>query len=221
MKNEPAGLRESRPEVSSLEATPEARAQREAANGVRQADAVLDTVDRHLEARSTFKLRPSLLGEMNRLAIEGLTQFAGVPRPHGMTIHGSQHQPPPAEAVQGELEELCDYVNDNWQTKTPVHLAAYVMWRINWIHPYDDGNGRTARAIAYIILSLRMQMRLRGEETIVDQIINARGAYYRALETADAHWKQGVVDVSEMEELLSVLLARQFASLHARATGKS
>ena len=30
--------------------------------------------------------------------------------------------------------------NDNWDDSTPVHLASYVMWRLNWIHPFTDGN---------------------------------------------------------------------------------
>jgi hypothetical protein len=31
----------------------------------------------------------------------------------------------------------------------PTELAAYGLWRLNWIHPFVEGNGRTARAVCY------------------------------------------------------------------------
>jgi Fic family protein len=50
--------------------------------------------------------------------------------------------------VLEQIEFMCDYVNDRWAEASAVHLCAYVLWRLNWIHPFGDGNGRTARAIA-------------------------------------------------------------------------
>jgi Fic family protein len=55
--------------------------------------------------------------------------------------------------VADEVQSLCEYINDNWQST--VHLAAYVLWKMNWIHPFADGNGRTARAVSYVVLSIR------------------------------------------------------------------
>jgi Fic family protein len=208
--------RESKPDRAEIETDAKQRARREAANGVRQTDFVFYTIERYLEEGKQFKLRPSFLGELNRLAVDGLTSYAGVPRPHGMAITGSGHAPPPPGDVQPLIEELCDYVNDNW-SRSPIHLAAYVMWRLNWIHPYDDGNGRTSRAASYVVLSLRLGVRLPGRETIVDQIVHSKGAYYRALEAADRRFADGELDVGEMEELISNLLAKQFAKLHEDA----
>lgn len=178
------------------------------------------TIESHLQQGKRFRLRPSFMADLNRLAVDGLTQYAGVPRPHGMTITGSGHAPPPPGEVQSLIEDMCDYVNDNWD-RSAIHLAAYVMWRLNWIHPYDDGNGRTSRAAAYVVLSLRLGIRLPGKATIVDQIVGSKGAYYKALEAADNRLAEGVVDVGAMEELLSSLLARQFAKIHADANAAS
>jgi Fic family protein len=50
---------------------------------------------------------------------------------------------------------MCDYVNDQWSVRTALHLAAYVMWRLNWIHPFTDGNGRTSRISSYVILTIK------------------------------------------------------------------
>jgi Fic family protein len=36
--------------------------------------------------------------------------------------------------------------------------AAYALCRLNWIHPFAGGNGRTARAFSYLIICLDMQI---------------------------------------------------------------
>jgi len=93
-----------------------------------------------------------------------------------------------------------------------VHLAAYVMWRINWIHPFRDGNGRTARAVSYLILNIRLGQLLTGEPTIADQIVENKIPYYDALDDADAAWKDQKLDVSTMEKLITRLLEKQLSS---------
>ena len=66
--------RESKPARSVVETDKQARARLEAANGVRQTDFMFTTIDRALAGDGVFKLRPSLLGELNRLAVNGLTR---------------------------------------------------------------------------------------------------------------------------------------------------
>jgi hypothetical protein len=72
--------------------------------------------------------------------------------------------------VADEVQLMCEYVNDNWSTKSAVHLAAYVLWKMNWIHPFADGNGRTARAISYVVLSIKLDSLLPGTPTIPEQL---------------------------------------------------
>jgi len=60
--------------------------------------------------------------------------------------------------------------------------------------------------------------RLPGRNTIPEQIAADKSPYYRALEEADLAFKDGQLDLTAMEELLSELLARQLLSVHAAAT---
>lgn len=94
-----------------------------------------------------------------------------------------------------------------------MHLAAYVLWRMNWIHPFVDGNGRTARAVSYLIISVRLRCRLPGTNTIPEQIASDRSPYYQALEAADKAFSEGKMDVGRAEKLLEDLLANQLASV--------
>ncbi|RWR48050.1 Fic family protein [Sinirhodobacter huangdaonensis] len=205
----------------------EARARTEAANGLRQAERVIEMVMSSLE-RHAFKLRPSTILDLHREAIQGLSPYAGNWRPGDVAINLSSHLPPLAGAVPYLVEELCDYVSEKWDKRTAIHLASFVMWRLNWIHPFTDGNGRTSRAVSYLVLCCRSRALLPGANTIPEQVVRDRAPYYSALEAADARlrqWKSAQGDgfpddiVREMEELMAGMLARQLRDVFDEAKG--
>ena len=210
--------RKSRPERKELITDPDEIARIEAENGLRQTKFVIDTIDEQLRQSEGFRLRPSLISRLNRLAVEELSELAGSYRPGPMSISNSKHTPPPAEDVQRLVEEMCDYVNDNWD-RDAWHLAAYLMWRLNWIHPYEDGNGRTSRAISYLVLCIKLGLRLPGSKTIPEVIAENKGPYYVAIDEADSAARQSKVDVTAMERVLKDALADQLADFGNKITG--
>lgn len=112
---------------------------------------------------------------------------------------------------------MCEYVNKNWSLSGDdlsdgIHLASYLMWRLNWIDPFRDGNGRTSRAVSYLVLTIRLGQVLRGEPTIPDQIVDNKAPYYKALDDADAAWSKGALDLTTMEQLIERLLEKQLSS---------
>jgi Fic family protein len=119
------------------------------------------------------------------------------------------------------VEDLCDYVNSNWDKESAIHLAAYVMWRLNWIHPFADGNGRTSRILSFFVLFAKLGALLPGTPTLPDLIIDNRSHYEEALDDADDACKAGRIDVSKMEALLERLLAKQLARVYELAAGKN
>jgi Fic family protein len=194
------------------------KARAEARNALRQFDKVVDYVEFWLsEKERAFSLRPSTILDLHRYALEGINANAGVWRPGGVEIRGSKHAPVQPYMVPKLIEDLCDYINENWQNKSPVHIAAYSMWRINWIHPFVDGNGRTARALSYMLLCLRLGYLLPGTKTIPDQISEDKNPYYKALESADEHFRNNKIDVSQLELMISDMLAAQLVELHNMA----
>ncbi len=135
-------------------------------------------------------------------------------------IEGSKHEPVGAHLVPEKIEELCDYVNQHWEHVTAIHLSAYIMWRLNWIHPFADGNGRTSRMLSYAVLCIRTGEVLPGRRTIPEQIVDNRGPYFDALDAADQADREGRLDLGAMEALLESLLAQQLMSVYAAAGGK-
>ena len=184
----------------------------EAANALRQTERVRQLILEVVDGRP-FKLRPSTLLDLNRCAIEGLDAYAGIWRPAGIEIGESKHTPPGGHLVPELVEDLCDYVNERWETHSAVHLSSFVMWRLNWIHPFTEGNGRTSRAASYLVMCANSAALLPGTETIPEQIVANRTPYYEALEDADQkHTESGIFEddtVSSMEQLIGAMLAKQ------------
>jgi Fic family protein len=193
--------------------------QQEIRNGAIQFLAVLNYAEdwiRHGKA----DLTADLLKELQRLAINQIYTCAGTFRDGPVRIKDVKHQPPNHTDVPILVGEMCDYVHQAWDSKPAVHLAAYLMWRINWIHPFFGGNGRTARAAAYLVLCVRIGFILPGEKTIPDLIVADRNPYYDALRSADEAWEEQRLDVVQMEQMMSSLLAAQLYAVHKKATGQ-
>lgn len=217
-------IRHSQAETPELIQDEMDRAKKEASNGLVQAERVRQLILECIDGRP-FKLRPSAISGLNLCAIDGLDAYAGIFRPGIVVINKSSHQPPEAHLVSELVDDLCDYVNENWDTRSSVHLAAMVMWRLNWIHPFTEGNGRTSRAVSYLILCTHAKVLLAGSKTVAELIVENRELYYQALEAADAVYEQegrlSSQTVVVMEELLTGLLATQLRTALDTATGAS
>jgi Fic family protein len=61
--------------------------------------------------------------------------------------------PPPPDQVEGLMSDLLDFCNDD--SLAPLVQAAIAHAQFETIHPFDDGNGRTGRALVQILLRRR------------------------------------------------------------------
>ena len=196
-------------------------ARREAENGLKQFSLAVEIIRNHVkDEERPFRLRSSTVLKLHSAALEGLHPLAGTYRNTPVKIGGSKHQPPEAAMVAEEVEHLCEYVNDNWKDATAEHLSAYVLWKLNWIHPFADGNGRTARAVSYVVMNIKMDSLLPGTPTIPEQIASNKKPYYDALEKADlALVEHKKIDVGALEEMLHGMLAHQLLASVKEAKG--
>ena len=102
--------------------------------------------------------------------------LAGRYRREPVTIKGSKHRPPHYEQVPGEMKYLGETIRERESLVSPIKwihfmdetisesekdlsnmdqiidLAAWAHYRIVYIHPFLDGNGRTARLITNLIV---------------------------------------------------------------------
>lgn len=88
------------------------------------------------------------------------TRMAGVVRTTQNWIGGNDHTPcgadyvpPPPDQLPPLLDDLCAAMNDD--TLPPLVQAALVHAQFETIHPFEDGNGRTGRALIHVLLRRR------------------------------------------------------------------
>ena len=65
------------------------------------------------------------------------------------------HIPPPADQLPARLSRLCDFANGTHDEPFvhPVIRAVVVHLWLAYDHPFEDGNGRTARALFYWVMA--------------------------------------------------------------------
>lgn len=110
-----------------------------------------------------------------RIDDENAGQYRTLP----VRIGGSQHQPPDAWEVARLMQEWADWLDGDAQSLHPIERAAQAHHRLVAIHPFVDGNGRTARLVMNLLL-----LRAGYPPTIIFQ--TNRRQYYRVLAQADA-----------------------------------
>lgn len=180
-------------------------------NLLRQYDYLKTTILVSLE-ENQFPVNRAFMCELNKHAVEYLAKNPGEIRKCPIYIKNSDHSPPDHGDVEEHLKSFFNYFADNWNAKTAIHLSAYALWGICWIHPFVEGNGRTARAFAYFVLCAKLSLLLPGKDNIPHQIRANRGPYYKALRAADLSYDGSSVDLTELETYLDGLLLKQLSA---------
>ncbi len=182
----------------------------EIANGNRQYDFLRSVVLVSLKAGKPF-LSQHIMKALNFQAITCLHTNAGEYRPCEVKV-GNDYSPPEHYRVSALMDDFVNTVNRSWEQSDPVGLAAFVLWRLNHIHPFINGNGRTARAASYFVLCLKAGGWLPGETILPELIRKNRPDYVAALKKGDASLLAGTLDLTELHALLTKLLGVQLAS---------
>ena len=120
---------------------------------------------------------------------------------------------PPAARVDQEMQGFLAWFNAPSEIDEVLKAALSHFWFIT-IHPFDDGNGRIARAIAGMALARSEGSPLRFY-SMSSQIQRERGEYYRILERT----QKGTTDVSEWMNWFVACLGRAIESAEKAVVG--
>ncbi|WP_428505140.1 Fic family protein [Roseateles sp.] len=191
--------------------------QLEAANGSRQYSFLASIIQASLTVDRAF-LSSTVIKALNFHAIACMHTNAGEYRPCPVSIMTGDivnHEPPAHFRVGALMDDFVNMVNRQWDRSEPVVLAAFVLWRINFIHPFINGNGRTARAAAYFVLCLKLGGMLPGDTALPELLRQNRPRYVAALAQVDASLAGGALDLVPLVELIDELLAQQLGPVLA------
>lgn len=121
-----------------------------------------------------------LIRTIHQLVVrETEAQTAGAYRTGNVMITGANHTPPDVSNVLGAMRDLISWMRGNQKKLHPVEFAAIVHHKLVNIHPFFDGNGRTARVVMNLLL-------LQEGYPLVIVLKNDRKKYYQVLARADA-----------------------------------
>jgi Fic family protein len=162
---------------------------------VREVENVLHAYNGVLEqlrAGVTPQLDPDLIRDFNRQVLEGLELpdevEPGELRHHSVTV--GPYRAPDWERCEDLLGEMCSWLNGpafsgDGAMRIPVAIikASLAHLYLAWIHPFGDGNGRTARLCEFLVL-VTSGVPTSAAHLISNHCNKTRDEYYRQLQYA-------------------------------------
>ncbi|WP_051235872.1 Fic family protein [Paenibacillus pinihumi] len=132
---------------------------------------------------SNTELTEYMIKSVHHLVLKNIDdENAGRYRMINVMISGSRHIPPNFAIVSEKMEQLMTWYQAHKDQLHPVELAAEFLFRFVYIHPFADGNGRTARLLMNLVL-----MQHGYPPPILKAADTDRLTYYEALEEASLH----------------------------------
>lgn len=130
-------------------------------------------------ARPKYSLIEKDIFGIHSLVLENIeSEFAGRYRNGQVRILGANFIPPNYVKVSGLMKDLVGYANENPHKLDHVELVARFHHQFVWIHPFFDGNGRTARLLMNLLL-------MKSDYPPAIILKNNRKQYYRSLNLAN------------------------------------
>ena len=170
------------------------------------------------------KITPVFIRDLHAITVRNLkrdgSQKPGAFRINNVAIANSSCVVSSPQAIPGDIAELVDYINAEHEKKEDIIRIACAHHRFVQIHPFDNGNGRTARLLTYAML-IKYGF-LKKKKTILNPssiFCMDRQKYYDMLSKADTGTKKGIeewceyVAIGILEEINKMfrLLDRDFA----------
>jgi Fic family protein len=166
---------------------------------IRNMESALDFIDKNIDDTS---INRTFLSELHKQVVGGLTaegsKNPGEYRQKEVKIAGATHLPPDYMQVNFYMEELFDFINRDDPSQFDLLKTAIAHHRFAWLHPFDNGNGRTVRLLTYAMLVNQ------GFKVRMGRIINPtavfcsdRDKYYKNLARADIGDDEGILNWCE------------------------
>lgn len=134
------------------------------------------------------KMTPFHIRQIHKLVLSQIDDIsAGNYRTTQVQIAGARHVPPEAWEIPAQMTEWGKWLTNAEKSTHPVILAALTHHRLVNIHPFVDGNGRTARLAMNLIL-----MQNGYPPTVI--LRTDRQSYYRVLSLADAGKEKALIN---------------------------
>jgi len=124
----------------------------------------------------------------------------------GKTIY----TPPPVYEIQHMMQELIDYINQTNDIH-PIFISGIAQFQLVHIHPFLDGNGRTARLLSTLCL-YRKGYDFKRLFTISEYYDRSRSDYYKAIQSV----RENDMDMTRWLEYFTYALSEQMQEIKTK-----
>lgn len=167
---------------------------------------------------SDLPVTEGLVRELHRLLVIDVRGNAAAPGEYRKiqnyvvnSVTGEKvYTPPPAYDVPAMMQGLVDYINDT-QDAHPVLVSGVAQFQLVHIHPFLDGNGRTARLLSTLCL-YRAGYDFKRLFTLSEYYDVKRVDYYRAIQSV----RENHMDMTCWLEYFTRGLAEQLLEIRTR-----
>lgn len=156
-------------------------------------DDAIEFIEEHTDEDTLFNR--AFISEIHKTLTKGLTpppngegsKYPGELRRHDVSIKSSGHMPPPPITLQSHFDEFIAFINYPHKEQYQLLMVAIAHHRFEYIHPFDNGNGRMGRLLNYAFL-IKLGFQVKNERIINPSSVfyTDRDKYYDMLSSADS-----------------------------------
>ena len=156
-------------------------------------DKAIEFIEEHTD--ETTLLNRAYISEIHKILTKDLTpppkgegsRYPGDLRGHSVSIKSSGHTPPEPLVLTDYFSKFIDFINFPHKEQYQLLMVAIAHHRFEYIHPFDNGNGRMGRLLNYAFL-IKLGFQVKQGRIINPSSVfyTDRDKYYDMLSQADS-----------------------------------
>jgi Fic family protein len=160
---------------------------------IKNLENAIDFIEEHTDETTIFNRL--FISEIHQILTKNLTpppsgegsKNPGELRTHNVKIKSSGHTPPEAFMLRDYFESFVEFINFPHKEQYQLLMVAIAHHRFEFIHPFDNGNGRMARLLNYAFL-IKLGFKVKNGRLINPSSVfyTDRDKYYEMLSLADS-----------------------------------
>lgn len=160
---------------------------------IRNLENAIDFIEENTDENTS--INRAFISEIHKIITNNLTppptgegsRNPGELRTHDVKIKSSGHTPPAHFFLKEQFEEFIDFINFAHKEQYQLLMVAIAHHRFEFIHPFDNGNGRMGRLLNYaFLIKLGFQVKTGRIINPSSVFYTDRDKYYDMLSKADS-----------------------------------
>jgi Fic family protein len=165
----------------------------ESRDEIKNLDMAIDFIEEN--TNETTQINRAFISEIHKILTKDLTPppsgegslYPGDLRKHAVSIQSSGHTSPSPLVLQNYFEKFVEFINYGYKEQYQLLMVAVAHHRFEYIHPFDNGNGRMGRLLNYAFL-IKLGFQVKNGRIINPSSVfyTDRDMYYDMLAKADS-----------------------------------